>query len=660
MARRDFLKVAGGGVLASAAASAFAVGRPQARFDRVIVLGIDGMDPRLLDQYVREGRMPNCRKLIETGSFRTLGTSTPPQSPVAWSNFIAGTDPGGHGIFDFIARDPATLTPYLSTAHSEASPRSLRLGSLQIPLAKGKVENLRGGPTFWVDLERHGIDARIFKIPANFPPTQSGLRTLSGMGTPDVRGSYGVFSLFTTDSRHPALGGAEQADVAGGHVQRLVLDNGRADCQLRGPQNTFRNDARAALAPFRVDADMARGLVRIDIQGTQLVLKEREWSDWVAVRFPMLGRLAIVDGICRFFIARCREELSLYVSPVNLDPRHSSMPISTPASYARELAESLGLFYTQGMPEDTSALSAGALDDDAYRSQAMLVLEERLRAFEHELGQFRKGLFFFYFSSLDLNSHAFWRALDPRHPLYTARLAETHGDFLPFLYGKMDDVIGKAAGELDERSLLFAISDHGFTSFRRQFNLNSWLLDNGYTTLRDPDARLETELFAHVRWGETRAYGLGINSLYLNLQGREPDGVVAPGERRAVAEELIDRLSAIRDPENGRPVIAQVHRAEDIYHGPHAKEAPDLIVAYSPGYRASWETILGGYPREHLTDNTDPWSGDHCMDAKLLRGVCLCSHPLVASRPGLQDLAPTILRAFGVPVPAAMTGQNIV
>jgi predicted AlkP superfamily phosphohydrolase/phosphomutase len=288
------------------------------------------------------------------------------------------------------------------------------------------------------------------------------------------------------------------------------------------------------------------------------------------------------------------------------------------------------------------------------------VLEENNRLYEHELDRFRSGFFFQYFSSLDLNSHAFWRTIDPEHPLYTRELAKKHGDFLPWLYEQMDKAVGRALEFADDRTLVLAVSDHGFVSFRRQFNLNTWLMDNGYAQAVPGYSRGEQSFFQDTDWTGTKAYGLGINSLYLNLRGREPDGIVEPGvDAEALRGELIEKLTAIRDPKNGEQVITRVIRPEDAYSGPYVKDAPDLIVGYNRNYRASWDTVLGAYPKEQILDNLDPWSGDHCMDSQFLSGSFLCNRGNASETPALLDMAPTILAAFGVPAAPEMTGRNV-
>ena len=641
LTRRRFLGLAAGAATAAGVARGAGARHSTGRdLRRCIVLGFDGMDPTLTRRYMEAGRMPNLARLASLGRFTPLRTSDPPQSPVAWSNFISGANPGTHGIFDFIARDPATMTPSFSTSRITPGGHALRVGHWRLPLTAGGADNLRRGPTLWQQLERRGVPATVIRMPANFPPTHSRARALSGLGTPDIHGAYGIFTFYT--DRHDEL----TRDVAGGHIERVDVRDGVVNAVLPGPDNTF--DARGSTSdiPFQILIDPGTPAVRIRIQQADFLLREGEWSEWVPLRFPLLPHLAEAAGICRFHLLRARDDFALYVSPVNIDPADPALPIAEPAGYAADLARRAGRFYTQGMAEDTRALSAGVFDDARYREQALFVHRESVRLFEAEFPRFRDGLFFFYFSSLDLNSHALWRLLDTGHPLYDPAAAARHGDFLPWLYSDLDRVAGQALAAADDRTLLLVISDHGFGSFRRQFNLNSWLLANGYAVAA-PGGSRDAEYFGGAQWEATRAYGLGINSLYLNMAEREKDGCVPPREHERLRNELIERLEAAVDPATGMHPVRKAYRPEDIYSGPEVSRAPDLIIGYSPNYRASWDTILGKYPKDVFLDNRDPWSGDHCLDSSFMQGVCFCNRSRFGGEaPGLDTLGPDIVRAF--------------
>jgi predicted AlkP superfamily phosphohydrolase/phosphomutase len=368
--------------------------------------------------------------------------------------------------------------------------------------------------------------------------------------------------------------------------------------------------------------------------------------------------LVSVEGISRFYFKQAHPRFELYVSPVNLDPRNPALPLSTPAGYSKELAEEIGgPFYTQGIAEDTKALSAGVFNDAEYLQQSREVLNEHRRIFDKEFPKFKNGLFFFYFSSLDLNAHMLWRAMDEHHPNHTPESAAYAGAIEQF-YTQMDQVLGEVWPKVDEHTTLLVLSDHGFAPFYRSFNLNTWLLQNGYLKLKDGADPEQGEYFTNVDWAHTRAYGLGLNGLYLNLRGREKDGIVAPGaEAEALLKELTEKLLTVRD--SGHTVITRVDSAEQAYSGVHTALAPDLIVGYNRGYRAGWKTVLGAFTRDVLEDNLNPWSGDHCMDYTLVPGVVLSNRPMAAAAPALTDIAPTILAEFGIAKPQSMIGHSI-
>jgi predicted AlkP superfamily phosphohydrolase/phosphomutase len=621
---------------------------------KLIILGIDGMDPQLLKQFMAEGKMPNFSNLAQKGSFRFLTTSIPPQSPVAWSNLITGMNAGGHGIFDFIHRAPKTLQPYFSASRVEPPKHGIHLGSWVIPLGGGSAEQLRQGKSFWETLDDHGVPNLIFRMPSNFPPVKAKGNTLSGMGTPDLRGSYGTFSFYTDDPM--TASGA----VEGGQIIPVEVKDSQVVAKLIGPDNSFRKGSPPALEPFTVAVDPLEPVARFTVQDEKFVLREGEWSDWVHVQFQLIPFIGNVKGICRFYFKQAHPRFQLYVSPINIDPADPALPISTPRSYSRELAEEVGEFYTQGISEDTKARSAGVLDDKEYLQQSRTVLAEHRRIFDAEFPKFHSGLFFFYFSSLDLNSHMLWRLIDPQHPEFDASLATEYGAALPEFYRQIDQVLGEVLKRADDRTTVIVLSDHGFAPYKRSFNLNTWLLNHGYVTLKSEPNPDQSQAFANVDWARTRAYGLGLNGLYLNLRGREREGVVEPGAQAdALLKQIKDELLGVHDPKNNLAAITRVDRASDVYQGPHAQQGPDLIVGYNRGYRAGWQTILGNFPADVFEDNNNPWSGDHCMDYTLVPGVLLSNRPIAAPSPALTDIAPTIFAEFGIEKPGGMMGHSV-
>jgi predicted AlkP superfamily phosphohydrolase/phosphomutase len=612
------------------------------------------MDPDLLKRFMAQGKMPNFAKLAQQGSFLPLATSIPPQSPVAWSNLITGMNSGGHGIFDFIHRDPKTLGAYFSTSRVEGPKHTLPIGDWRIPLDNGEVEDLRHGEAFWQTLDRRRIPYTIFRIPANFPPVPAKGKTLSGLGTPDLRGTYGTFTFYTDDAT------VTPGPVEGGQIVPVDMKNGLVTADLLGPDNSFRKGSPVATEPFTIAVDPLESVARIALRDQELVLREGEWSGWVRVEFRLFPYFGVVHGMCRFYLKQLHPRFQLYVSPINIDPADPALPISTPSTYARALSEEAGDFYTQGIAEDTKALSDGVLDDDEYLSQARSVLAEHRKVFDQEFPKFHRGVFFFYFSTVDLNSHMFWRLMDPKHPAYDAALAAKNGNAIEDTYRQMDEVLGEILPKLDGETTLMVVSDHGFAPYYRSFNLNTWLLHHGYIRTNVDSADDSGEYFEHVDWNHTQAYGLGLNGLYLNLRGREQNGTVKAGaEAAALMQRLKDQLLGVRDPVTGTPVITRVDIARDTYQGPYASDGPDLIVGYNRGYRAGWKTILGSFPDDELEDNTGAWSGDHCMDGTLVPGVLLSNRKIVNPAPALTDIAPTILAEFGIAKTNGMIGQAL-
>jgi len=622
--------------------------------NKLIVLGIDGMDPQLLKRFIQEGKMPNFATLMRQGAFRELTTSIPPQSPVAWSNLITGMNAGGHGIFDFIHRDPKTMELYFSASRVEPPRHAIHLGSWVIPLGSGNADQLRKGKAFWQILDEHDVPNSIFRIPSNFPPVPAKGKTLSGMGTPDLRGTYGTFSFYTDDPT------AAPGAVEGGQVIPVQVENSQVTANLIGPDNTFRRGSPAATEQFRVAVDPMEPVARVAVQQHEFVLKEGEWSGWTPVEFHLVPFFTSVKGMCRFYLKQAHPRFQLYVSPMNIDPADPALPISTPSTYSRMLTDEAGEFHTQGIAEDTKALSDGVLDDKEYLEQARTVLAEHRRIFDSEFPKFHEGVFFFYFSSLDLNSHMMWRLMDPKHPGYDAALAAQNGSAIAEFYQQLDQVLGEVLPNLDDHTTLLVLSDHGFAPFYRSFNLNTWLRNNGYIKMKPETVADSGEPLAGVDWTQTRVYGLGLNGLYVNLRGRERNGAVQPGsEADALIKEIKERLLTVTDPKSGQRVITRVDIATEVYQGPYSQSGPDLLVGYNRGYRAGWKTILGGFPPDVLEDNTNAWSGDHCIDYTLVPGVLLSNRKIAAESPALTDIAATILGEFGIAKSGPMMGRSV-
>lgn len=584
---------------------------------RTLVLGFDGMDPTLLRQFMAQGEMPNFARLAREGSFLELATTNPPQSPVAWSTFITGRDPRGHGVFDFVHRDPKTMraVPSLNAVEDGVS----RL--------------LREGAPFWRHLEKAGVPAKLIKLPASFPTAEHSGRYLTDMGTPDLEGTYGTYSFYT--DAPPA---AAFPSPSGGRRVQVEMRDGVVKASLVGP--TVRGSAESL--PFQVAVDGGAALV--EVAEERALLKPGEWSEWMPLRFPS------APGMVRVYLKSLRP-FALYVSPVNIDPGDPAVPVSYPSNYSELLCQECGRFYTQGMPEETAALLDGLFSDEDFLKQNALVVQERRRLFAAELARFEEGLFFFYVSSTDILSHLYWNTIDPEHPGYSAERAERYRKVIRESYQLADAFLGQAMDAVGDETTVIALSDHGFAPFRRSFNLNAWLRSEGYQ-------KGEGLNLSGVDWSSTRAYGVGFNGLYLNLAGREAQGVVSEGDRAKLLEGLAAKLLRVRDPKTGALVVAKAEILTPPDDPSLRAQCPDMLVGYARGYRASWETALGDSADTVLADNLQAWSGDHLISPDLVPGVLLSSRKVTAGSAHLRDLAPSLLKLYGLEPAADWGGRS--
>jgi predicted AlkP superfamily phosphohydrolase/phosphomutase len=515
----------------------------------------------------------------------------------------------------------------------------------------------RQGVPFWDYLDAEKIGSTFYDLPSNYPPSPSQYgyhQCISGMGTPDMLGGYGTYQYFSEDTP------AEGLEEGGGKRSQLKFDNGTAKAILVGPENSTLKSPKPVQVAFDVHRDTESNAALLEFQGQKIMLKPGQWSRWTKVDFalsmPKLLPTQHVSGICRFYLQEVAPNFRLYVSPINIDPSAPAVQLSEPPEFIEEVSNQVGLFYTTGFQEDHKARTNGVFVDDEYARQANMVLEERLALFEYAVDNYEDGLLFFYFSSSDLQSHMFWwnEEEHARHPTRSAPEARKHHEWVKKLYRRLDRVIGDINDRYGGNATIIVMSDHGFANFGRQFNLNSWLRDFGFLNPRECGS-----ILVDCDWSRTTAYGLGINGLYLNLKGRERDGIVEPGEEQeTLTKKLVARLKAVRDF-NGEKIIRSVYRADEIYSGNATALAPDLIVGYARGYRASWETVLGELTPDVVSDNTAAWSADHCADALEVPGVLFCNKAYKMGSPSLIDVAPSVLSEFGLETPSTMDGRSI-
>ena len=615
-------------------------GLKRAKIRKLIFLGLDGLDPGLLERYMAEGKLPNFSRLREQGGFRRLRTTFPALSPVAWSTFATGVNPARHSMFDFLNRSLKSYMPELSSSRVYEPRRILKLGKYRIPLSSPTVEMRRKSRTFWKILGERHIASTILRVPITFPPEKFNGRLLSAMCTPDLLGTQGTFSLFTTRRQKSAMESGNQFPLS-------KVDGGFRG-EIQGPSDFFLESGETLTIPFTLklhDRDQAT----LTIEGRIYALRLREYTPWIHLPFrAAFGAKA--HGIARFLLTEAGDEVSLYVTPINIDPENPALPISHPSYYANYLAKLLGVYATLGMAEDTWALNERAIDEAAFLQQACLIYQEREAMFLSALERTRAGVVACVFDTTDRVQHMFFAQKDGGGRY--SRVVEE-------LYQRADELLGKTLSYVDDQTALFVLSDHGFACFERGVDLNAWLLQNGYMFLKE--GAVESRRYLRdVDWSRTKAYTFGLAGIYINQEGRESQGIVRPGaETAALKRKLAEELSGLRDEDRNRVAIRKAWISDALYRGPYLDAAPDIIIGYENGYRASWDAAVGKATARVFSDNTKAWSGDHCVDPRLVPGVLLSNRAIAAEDPGIEDMAPTALELFGVEPPAYMEGRSV-
>jgi predicted AlkP superfamily phosphohydrolase/phosphomutase len=614
---------------------------------RVVVIGFDGMDPALAERWMGEGKLPSFAALAREGAFRRLQTTHPPLSPVAWSSFMTGVHPARHGIFDFLARDARSYLPFLSSSAVESAKRSLAIGKFQVPLGRPRLRLFRKAPPFWKILGAHGVFSSVVRVPATFPAERFHGACLSGMSVPDLRGTQGSFTLFSEED--------SPAETTGGLRVALRRRGARLVGAIPGPGHPLRPDRGALEIPFTVTRVGDEAVLTIGGRGVRL--RPGKHSEWIPLTFH--AGLGIKPcGIARFRLAQL-EPFELYMTPIHIDPDRPALPISHPRYYSSYLAKLLGPFATLGLAEDTWALNERALDEDGFLEQAYLFHEERERHLFDALDKTQTGVVVCVFDATDRIQHMFYRYGDADSRADRPGDRERYAGAVLDIYRRCDDLIARVRAALEPRTVLLVLSDHGFAAFRRGVNLNAWFLREGYLALRD-GAQGDAEYLRDVDWSRTRAYAVGLAGVYLNLRGREAQGIVSPGaEADRLKQEIAGKLERLRDPDGDRPVVVEAVDMAARYRGPYLDQSPDLVVGYANGYRVSWDAAVGKIAGDVVADNRKCWSGDHCVDPRLVPGVLFCNRPVPVEDPSIVDLAPTILGLYGVPPPAHMEGRSL-
>jgi len=507
-------------------------------------------------------------------------------------------------------------------------------------MERGKPKRVVRSKSFWQYTSDENIPTTIIACPITFPPDKVSGGMLSGMGVPDILGTEGTFSFYTTES----LG--DKKDI-GGKVfnvkkARVMVSN------LVGPRiATPGGKADNVKVPLKILMQDDKKGVTIAYQNEKFQLKKGEWSEFKEVVFK-LGFLKKAKGIFKFYLVETEPELKLYAGPINFDPRDPFFQISYPKGYAKELVDNIGLYYTQGMPMDTWAVNEHRLTERPFLELCNEVLRERRAMLDFELARFKKGILYCYFESSDIVQHMFWRYTDPQHPLYEENAPSEYKEIIKDWYTRMDNILGNVMEQMSEEDTIIVLSDHGFDTFRRAVHLNSWLRQNGYLELKDPNSDSARELLADIDWKKTKAYAIGFGAIYINQRGRERDGIVSPGkETELLKEEISQKLKEWQDPKHNASVISKVYSREDIFWGDYIDETPDLYVGFNVGYRASWQTALGAAPKELVEDNLKKWSGSHLFDPNIIPGVVFSNKKIIKKNPSIYDITPSVLKLIG-------------
>ena len=622
---------------------------------RVIILGFDGVEPSIVESMIKVGELPSLSKLQKQGKYQRLGSSNPPQSPTAWSSFATCTNPGNHGIFDFLRRrDVKRYIPGVGfgiTKHPELAPD----GAL---IKNAAYENYRKGKTFWAEANKQDIPCKVLVVPFAYPAEDlNDSCMLCGLDVPDIRGTQSTyFAISETITK--------KESVAGGVRLPLNFNNDTATVMVPGARDTrigYSKPGAFLEVPVTFKANRTSHEITVEIQDQTKTLAEGTWSEWFEWKFVVSPKLT-VHAISRIHVLEAGEKVRLYMTCLQFHPRHPYIPISSPLEYSSELADRYGLYKTVGWAYDTKALEKDALTEDIFLDDVEKTMSWREMLVLDELDRNKFGLLVGAWTGTDRVAHLFWRFRDLKHPMYTKEGAEKYGRAIENTYIKMDQIVGKVMSKINDNDLLIVMSDHGFHSFRKGFNLNTWLIRNGYLTVKgktDPaTAYTDKKYLMGYDWSKSKAYGLGLGGLFLNLKGREGQGIVTPEEAPALITEIQKKLLAVTDPETGDKVFDNVYTNE-IYKGISQADAPDIQLGYAEGYQTDKPSAAGGAPNYIFRPNMAKWSGEHAAsDIANTKGI-LFANKALKDGATLIDLGVTALDYLGLKAPETFEGKSV-
>ncbi|HOK08200.1 MAG TPA: alkaline phosphatase family protein [Candidatus Hydrogenedens sp.] len=623
---------------------------------RVILLGFDGVEPTIIHKMLEKGELQNIAKLKQQGGIYNLTSTIPPQSPTAWSSFATCKNPGQHGIYDFLRRDPTQYVPNIalgSVHHAEFDQQ----GNLK---KEPYFENMRKGRTFWSIADEQGVQCKILNMPYSYPPDplKNGVM-LSGLGVPDIRGTESFFFVFSDKFTQEEL----NQSISGGMRLKLNFENSKAKVKLPAFRNPNKNkEFIEKVLYFTIDRTSKKITIEIEEQ-RQITIEQGNWSDWIEWKFPVTDTYS-VHAISRFFIKEAGDTAFIYMTCLQYHPKYPYIPFTTPQTYSAELAKRYGLYKTIGWNYDTHALRQDVLTEDIFFEdvQKTMAWHEKLMLDELNTNDGWQLLMSMWMAT-DRVAHLYWRYRDPEHPMYDKEKAMIYGGILEETYKIMDRIVGNTLNSLNSDDFLIVMSDHGFTSYRKGFNLGTWLIREGYLVVEgqnDPSTAYNDQSFLQgYDWNKTKAYALGLGSIYLNLENRERNGVVKQTEAKKVRDEIKQKLLSVKDPQTGNPIISQVYTCED-FKGISIDNAPDLILGYYPGYQSTKASAKGSAPQQVFEDNKDKWSGDHvATDYRRIPGMLLTNKKPNTDKPHIQDIGVTILSYLNLSTPDDLEGKNI-
>ncbi|HDP35029.1 MAG TPA: hypothetical protein ENN29_07975 [Candidatus Hydrogenedentes bacterium] len=657
LSRREFLSAASMTAAAAMGAS-FHIGKAAAQQKgRIIMLGFDGMEPSIVEDMLERGSLPRFAALRQQGGAHRLTTTIPPQSPVAWNSFATCQNPGAHNIFDFIRRNPGGAAgPFPLVGTGRVNPPTLApTGAL---IAPATADNYRKGTAFWSAADEQGLRAKVLNIPFCFPPDplKHGLM-LSGLGAPDLRGTTSTYFALSDSFTKAQLG----EDLGGGRRVALAFDGAdEATLNVPGPRDArhrFGAPGAYAETPLRIKVNRADHRGTVEADGGRVEIEQGVWSDWLELRFAMSDAVEIM-GITRFFPQEIGEQTRIYMACVQYHPDAPYTPLTAPNEYSAELKGRYGLYKTVGWTYDTHAVRQNDMTEDAFLKdiENTMAWRERLTLDELERGQF--DMLLSAWTATDRVGHLFWRFRDAKHPYYDPDAPEHWRNALERVYQRADEITGNVMKQLRDNDALFVFSDHGFGSWRTGFNLNTWLRDNGYLKIANPH-QADRGFLQGIDWNETRAYSVGLSSLYLNVRGRESGGIVAPGAAESLAAEIADRLKQVKDPASGAQVFSNLY-LRNVYHGEAMADAPDISLGYAPYYQNARQTSRGGAGAPLFESVEDKWSGEHAStDYQHAEGMFFANIPVEKKKPHIQDLGVTALKRLGADMPAEYEGDAI-